>query len=304
MKKILQKFLPILLPLLFISCSSQPKPQMILRDTYNLTNQIFQNANYALSVGKNSEAKKFLSQAYTNAVSIDSKELLCRISLSGIIYSLNTGLDTKKLLDNAQFPDYPARTLLAMAQEYAYLSEKKELLLSAISIYQSLILLSENASAQELKETLSRLDDSRASLSKDAYFTSFALRTSGDVNMAIKNYTEAEKFYRAAAESHLKNYFITEVGNDWYSLARCLSQDGKFEEAISAIDTALFYDKNAENTFAIASDYYGKALILAKNSRYEEAFNNAIWAQQVFSAGGFTRQAEVVRLFTESIVGK
>ena len=278
--------------LIVSSCSTAPKPQMVLTDNYKMANQIFLNANSALASGRLTEAKKFLSQAYTGAVAVDSKTLLARISLSAIIYSLNAGLDTSVKTDGEEFPVLPARELLLLANEYASLSSEKNLLMPACSVYKAVILLSENTPASELEKISSELSGVQKALSSDLYLSGFLIRVSGDVRLALNDFNGAESFYREAAAFHEKNCFVNETGNDWYSLSKCLSRAGKYADALDAIDKALVFDRNAENTYAIASDYYARSLILSKTGDVEHARKDALWAAQVFDAGGFSLQAQ------------
>ena len=110
------------------------------------------------------------------------------------------------------------------------------------------------------------------------------------------NYNSAILFYTKAAELHTKECYLAEIGLDWYQAARMYSLNGDKANALKALDSALKYDRDAENTTAIGSDYFAKALVLTKGNYIEaekaQAKENAQWAKEIFTAGGYTNMAE------------
>ena len=335
---VLKPFLliPVLFSSFFVlpltSCSSSPKRKMEVTDTYNKTVQVYQSANSSLNSGKMLEAGNSLRNSYDWAISIDAKDLLCRICLSCISFGFSAkrqlGDDYAKVFYQAgkseNVLNYDARTLLAMAEDYAAHSNNSEQLKAACAIYEALIVMSEignsaenvdgsrkgaesgskaslkNASAggneNELRKAALKLSGVERYLAREPYYDAYLQRVRGDLFVRAKDYNQAEKAYLKAIFIHTTNRYLDEVAVDWYSLSRCRSKNGDKKGALTAVENALKYDKDAENTYAIASDYFARAVILMKEpvtaAQKKDAKADAVWASKVYRTGGFLSQAE------------
>jgi tetratricopeptide (TPR) repeat protein len=106
--------------------------------------------------------------------------------------------------------------------------------------------------------------------------------------MLSKQYDEAKKSFVAAEKIHNSERYLIETALDWYCIARACSMDGKKSEAVDAILKALKYDKDAENTNGIASDYNAYSRILLKGNPTEaekkRAEELAEWSQKILKA--------------------
>ena len=86
-------FVLAVLLVLFSGCSSSPKRAMLVTDVSDSASVIYENANAELIGGNIQNAGAHLQQAYNLALSVDDTDLLCRISLSAIIYRLTNSDD-------------------------------------------------------------------------------------------------------------------------------------------------------------------------------------------------------------------
>ena len=106
--------------------------------------------------------------------------------------------------------------------------------------------------------------------------------------MAAGMYDAAQKNFAEAARIHTNDRYLVEIGLDWYCLARAYSLGGKKSDAISAIQSALKYDKDAENTSGIASDYIAYSKILLKDNPTDEekklSEELALWGEKILNA--------------------
>ncbi len=290
------------------ACSSAPKRVMLVTDTRNAAASVYETANREMVAGKIENAGGHLQQAYNMGLKIDDADLLCRISLSAVVYKLSSVYQKDNIAPASQLARKPddfaadtpfyglnAEDMLNLAEEYSGRAEDKKLLRGITEIYRARIALSYNN--LNIQETLLKLSETEKLLVKEPYYKGYLYRTQGDVYAWDKQYGKARDLYLKAAEIHTKNRYLEEIGLDYYSAARMSSLAGNKEDALTQIDKALKYDKDAENTSAIAADYYAYGLILLKNCRSDEEKQRAkkaiLWAGQIYNAGGFIENAEL-----------
>jgi tetratricopeptide (TPR) repeat protein len=303
---------------LTVSCSSSPKRAMLVTDTSDSAATFYDTANSELVSGQLENAGGHLQQAYNLAMSVDDCDLLCRISLSAVIYKLNYragdvfNLDpvTKlaKDVDNvtADTPFYglSAHDLLNLARSYSTRSKNPQMFKAVCSLYDTTIKLSEGEKL-EVNTVISQMYSDQKYFSKEPYYLAYMYRTGGNVYASGKNYEKARELFLKAAQIHLKERYLNEIGLDYYSAARMSSLAGNKKTALSEIDIALKYDKDAENTVAIAADYFAYGLILVKGGYTEEeklkAKNSMLWASKIYEAGGYTEDALNVKNAAEAL---
>lgn len=304
MKK--HRFLIPLILFVFVACSSAPKRIMLVTENTNFSYSQLENANASIVEGKYARAYSLLSSAYNLALSVDNTELLCKIMLSGVVFkiacpNLAELIPATELENSAASKSFLTQTkeeLLASAKNLANRSNEKEKksLSNLCVIYDVRVQLeNEKASSSELissqneKTYLAMLETARSGIAKEPYYTAYLCRTKGDVCMAAGDFQNAQKNYAEAAKIHTKERYLVEIGLDWYCLARSYSLGGKKNEALSAIQTALKYDKDAENTAGIASDYLAYSKILLKGNPTEEekklSAELSAWSEKILVAG-------------------
>ena len=264
----------------------------------------YENANAELLALKFDRALSLFSQAYNMAYSVDDADLLCRISLSGIAYKIATGmLDAEKKKAGNFISDNSAEDILKDAKYFATRSGREKMLVAVCSIYDVRLALSRGKKNSKVYE--SELLAAQKELEKEPFYLAHLYRTLGDVRMVSKDYNGAEEVYVKAAELHTKNRYVGEIGTDWYGAARARSLSGDKDGALSFMEKALQFDRDSENTAAIASDYYASAKILAKSKPTVEEKKKARalsrWAASIYRAGGFEREAKECEDFASSI---
>lgn len=259
-----------LFAIMFVSCSSAPKRPMLVTDTYNLAYSKLELANEELLSGNFATSFDYLTESYNLALSIDNPSLLCKICLSGVSYKIleiQAGSEPVKS-EKESFLDGSLDSILDEAKFFAGRSTDKSFLLDLCAVYEVKSKLhDENSDKNNL---LGILNSSEKSVSKEPYYDGFLERTRGDVYMAMENYENARKSYVNAAEIHTKKRYIYEIGLDWYGAARASSLSGDKKNAVSAIESALKFDRDAENSAAISLDYLAYSKILLKGNPTEE----------------------------------
>ena len=297
----------------FAACSSAPKRAMLVRDTAVAASNYFETANNELAAGDIENAGQNLQKAYLLATSVDETDLLCRISLSAMIYRLSvaaadvSAFSVRSANHEVPFAGLSSEMLLERARKFAKRTERTDLLLQICHVYEQKNVVSKNHNMADFSKAIQVLNQVEGSLSKEAYYLAFLHRTRGDVYEMLGNFSEADRNYQLAADLHVKNRYLYEIGIDWYSSARVRSKVGNKQGAVEALEMALKYDRDAENTPAIASDYFAIARILAKGNPDKNELSRAIraakWAASIYEAGYFTSQAQEARAFAAELEG-
>ncbi|WP_407428685.1 hypothetical protein [Treponema sp.] len=285
-------FLSLIIAGLFFSCSSSPERVMLVSDGSNVAYSQLEEANNSIIEGKYARTYDLLNSAYNISLSVDNTDLLCKIFLSGIVFKIAV---PDFYADEDSFLKSEKEILLQNARKLAGRSQDKKVLINLCSVYEVRIQLEnelklngKKLSSEKAGSFLSVLDNAQSYISKDPYYYAYSFRTKGDVCLAVQDYSGAQKNFEAAAKIHTKERYLVEIGLDWYCAARSYSLAGKKSEALSAIQNALKYDKDAENTPAIASDYSAYSKILLKGSPDEEEIKLseelALWSEKILKA--------------------
>lgn len=293
-KKCLLVATGLVLSAMLFSCSSSPKRAMQITEIASKADERYETANAELISGKIEEGAVHLVQAYNYAVSIDDSDLLTRIFLSGISYKITVqglGVTVEK---ESSFLTLEPEVMLSKARMFANRSERKKLLSAICTIYE--VRLNIAQSGTDYAAYVEKLSATEKSVQKEAWYFAYLERIKGDIYMLAQDFANAEASYRSAAAVHTKNRYLVEIGLDWYSTARACSQAGKKADAVKAIETALKYDRAAENSTGIATDHFAHAKILSKGESVTDeelslAKNSAEWAQEIYTVIGNEFQA-------------
>ena len=236
------------------ACSSAPKRPEVITDTYNLASVRLESGNTALAAADFTAAETHFAEAYRMALSIDNAGLLCRVLLSQVVWQCS--VRTEQAYGRAD-------GLLEQAVMHAGRSEEKEMLQVLCSVYGLYIASCRRSVPQDYAAVLASAEKK---LAKEPYYLGFVRHTLGDCHMTIPAYDKAYDAYRSAAEIHKQHLYLQEIGNDWYAAASACSLAGRRQEALDALEKALVFDRNAENSAAIAADYFALAQVYKKFS--------------------------------------
>jgi len=287
------------------SCSSTPERAMKITTISTTAINRYENANNELIAGRYDLAFMHYNQAYNLAVSIDDADLLCRIALSSISLKIDTNsLDAIQKNEKSDFINVNSvETILDNAKYFASKTNRCEFLLAICDIYFVKINLARKL--KNYKNCESILLNVLKTVKKDDYYCAITNRVLGDISIQLKKYSDAEMYYRTAAKIHTKNRYLSEIGIDWYGVARSLSLSNKKYEAIDAMKIALKYDRDAENTSAIAFDYFACAKIFAKAKATiddkKNAKENAKWAISIFNSINQTENVVACEEFLKTL---
>lgn len=246
-------------------CSSGPKRQMYISTIHNSCVDSIEAANACILSGNYDQAEDMLVKARTQAVSIDNYDLLLSVSLTHVSLYLSYN------------PPAIEKAKLYLEQAYALSAQTNKIeeseLLCAMS--EARILIAQNEVQKNYKTIVDKMDDAKKVFKNQPYNHAQCDTILGDVYRLSGKYKEADKLYNEAAKLFTDNRYLSEIGITWYKIAQNHSQSGNVKEALKALNTAIYYDRCAENSMALGADYYIKAVILLKGSPSDANKNEA-----------------------------
>lgn len=265
-----KSFIPTILFFVFLilfstACSSSPKRQMLINTVYNSCIDSIETANACILNGNYTQAEELLIKARTQAVSIDNYNLLLSVYLTHVSLYLS---HNPPLIEKAKLYLNQANSIVDQTNKI-----QESQLLCAMS--EARILIAENNVQNNYKSIVDKIDDAKKVFKNQPYNHAQCDSILGDIYRLSGNYKEADKIYNEAAKLFTDNRYLSEIGITWYKIAQNHSQSGNIKEALKALDTAIYYDRCAENSMALGADYYIKAVILLKGTRSENNVNEA-----------------------------
>lgn len=265
-KRFLSAAVSVVLLILFSTgCSSGPKRAMFISTIHNSCVDSIEAANACILNGNYSQAEELLLKARTQAVSIDNYDLLLSVSLTHVSLYLSYN---PPAIEKAKIYLEQAYTLSEQTNKI----EESELL---CAMSEARILIAQNEVQKNYKTIVDKMDDAKKVFKNNPYNHAQCDSILGDVYRLSGNYKEADKIYSEAAKLFTDNRYLSEIGITWYKIAQNHSQSGNHKEALKALNTAIYYDRCAENSMALGADYYIKAVILLKGSPSEANKNEA-----------------------------
>jgi len=270
----------------FSGCSSTPKkPVEIFTDRNMAANQL-NLANQTAARGRFSDALLILEEARRLALSTDDPALRIKTSTSrgSILFSLGRQAEAFREWENASTEADAAgqSVLAALARLY--------------TIRARIVLL--GTDPQGGKQTDDAAVEFKNQIGKemlivkaDPLSAAAGYVTLGMAEKQLKHWTEAEDAVTAALKIHEKNLYLEDSAYDWFLIASIRSVSGKYDSALEALETAISFDRRAENGFGLASSWQAKGEVYQKAGRPEEAGSARRRAAEIFRAIGLPDNA-------------
>ena len=278
----------LLITLLLTACSSAPKRSMQVSTIYSSATEMIESANACILSGDYDKASFFLSAAESQAMSIDNYDLLTAAALARC--SLKLSLNPPEVDEAQQYVDYAKKFVKNCADP-----KKQQAIVDLSQARVSIAKGSFNGSLENIKKELK----------SDDYYSAQVLQVEGDVYKLKQDYAGADKAYTAAAKAFTDSRYLSEIGICWYKAAQARSLNGNKDGALQAMEQAIFYDRAAENSLGLGTDYYAVGLILIKGNpsanekeRAREAF---IHSAEIFTSVNADELAKRSREAAEEI---
>lgn len=265
---------------LFFSCGSKPKREMEITIIHSNAKEMLESANTNILSGDYEKAKYFLNLSYNQAMTVDDFDLLTSITLAYV--SLNLSYNPP-LTEEAE-------KYLEKAKIFAKYSVNNEKQTALCVLNETRIKIADSSDTIDYNSLIDKLDKYKKSIKEDPYNEAQFDSARGDIFRVQKNYSKAEDSYEQAVKLYTDNCYLSELGITWYKIAQVRSLNNKKTAALEALDKAIFYDRAAENTLALGTDYYVKGLILLKGNPSlqdkEDAKFSFTHSTDIFTAAG------------------
>lgn len=275
-KKVVKGFIVLGFSLLFVSCASKPKRPMVINTVSTSANTNLENAKSCIVSGNYEKADFFLETAVKMALSVDNNELLTTIYLTKV----------SSLLSQNPVNVEEAKIALEKARNYAQSTNNIPKYSALCELYEIRIQLTEET--PDYKKLLNSLDSDFGFFEKDLYEKAQIVSIKADIYRLQKDYDSAVQNYNEAIQIFTKECYLSELGLSWYKLAQTYSLNNDKAAALNALSQAIKYDRDAENSNALGTDYYVKAIILLKgnptNEEKELAKKALIHSVDIFTA--------------------
>ena len=280
--------------LLFFGCSSAPKRAVEIRADRNVAIQQLNLVNQLVSRGRYDDALRDLREARRLAVSTDDPYLRMRTSISrgDILFALGRHDEAFEEWENAskEGDSSGEHALASLARIFAI---RAHLVLLANETGASGTAI--NTAAEEYKAQISR---EMAIVGNDDIANAAGNIALGLAEKALGNWAGAESAVRRALDIHEKNNALEDSAYDWFLIASIRSVGGNYvgdEGALKALETAISFDRRAENGFGLASSWEAVGDVYDKAGRAEDAW--AAWqrAAEIYEAIGLKEHVEALK---------
>lgn len=260
------------------SCSSGPKRSMLITTVLNSCNSSLEAANGAILSGDYEKAQGLLSTAQNQAVSIDNSDLLISVNLAYI--SLCLSYNPPRTDD--------AKLYLTKMEKLIEPSNNKKYSESLYSMAKTRILIAEKNTDENFNNIIEEMNKALSGFKDDLYNLAQCYSIIGDLYRINSDYKSAQKYYEDSVKIYTNEHYLSEIGITWYKIAQNYSLSGNKKGALEALNSAIYYDRCAENSMALGADYYIKGVILLKGNptpaEIEKANDSFIHSAEIYNA--------------------
>jgi tetratricopeptide (TPR) repeat protein len=268
----------------FSGCSSAPKKATEVFTDRNSAIKQLDLANLTANRGRYEDALIILEEARKLAVSADDPPLRLKTSMSrgNFLFALGRNAEAfaewESAADEGDSSDEPV--LAALARIY--------------SIRAKIVLLDTEPDTANVQDLLEHLNREMTAVRSDSNATAIGNITLGLAEKQMGRWVDAENTVRKALSYHENGLFLEDAAYDWFLIASIRSLAGNYDSSLTALRTAISYDRRAENGFGLASSWQAMGEVLLKAGRGGEAA--AAWqrAAEIYRAIGLNSLAEKV----------
>ena len=263
------------------ACSSAPKkPAEIFVDRNMAANQLdlaIRTANQGLYA----DALLILEDARRFAVSSDDPPLLIKTSIARGNFLFSLGLHDEAFLD------------WEAAREEGEISGERDLAILAriYAVRGRLVLMTGAGTKTGAEEIRDQVNGLISSIKSNRLALATGYLVLGMAEKELEHYPESERALRRALDIHEKDRYLEEAAYDWYFMASVFSVAGRYDDALAALQTAIAFDRRAENGFGLASSWQAVGEVYLKKNLAEESVRAFYRAADIFRAIGLEESA-------------
>jgi tetratricopeptide (TPR) repeat protein len=270
--------------IVFSGCSSAPKKATEIFTDRNTAIKQLDLANYTANRGQYESALVVLEGARKLALGTDDPPLRLKTSISRGNFLFALGRNTEAFAEWISASDEGDASgepvLAALARIY--------------SIRAKIVLLDTETGTTNVEELKNQLIREMAVVKSDDNATAVGNIALGLAEKQMGRWADAESAVKKALSYHEGGLFLEEAAYDWFLIASIRSMAGNYSASLEALETAIRFDRRAENGFGLASSWQAKGDVLKKAGRDGEA--QAAWqrAAEIYRAIGLNNLAEKV----------
>ncbi|MDR2783959.1 MAG: hypothetical protein LBB48_09030 [Treponema sp.] len=267
----------ILTPLFLSACSSAPKRPAEIFSVRQLGENQLELVNEAVDQGDYERALGLLTEAKRLAAATDDPGLLVRTKLAegGVLYNQGKAERAEAAWSAALLEAETSGETELAAQTRIYLARNA--------------LLTKKASPGEVAAQVTK---EIASIKKDTLAIALGWNVIGLAEKEKNNYAVAETYFKKALAIHEKANYLEQAAYDWYLIASSRSMSGQFTATIEALNSAIQFDRRAENTWGLASDWRAMGDVYKKAGKTAEAKAAYARAADIYRSINRVREAE------------
>jgi tetratricopeptide (TPR) repeat protein len=98
----------------------------------------------------------------------------------------------------------------------------------------------------------------------------------------LGHWNDAEKGIKNALDIHVKGKYLEPAAYDWYLIASVRSVAGQYASALEALENALGYDRQTENTYGLGTDWKALGDVYKKMGNTANAENAYRRSAEIF----------------------
>jgi tetratricopeptide (TPR) repeat protein len=263
-------------------CSSAPQRPAEVRTLRNSIATQLEMLNREADRGNYTGALEIMDQTRPLAAATDDPALLVKtgLSLGNILFFLGRVEDADQTFADARAVALETgdRELIAISAVYL----ERQRLLKALG-------RNDRTAAAEVRD---RVSTEVAAIKTDNLAIALAWTVVGLAEKELRRYAEAEAAFLRALEIHDKERFLEQAAYDWYLIASARSVAGNHAAALTALDAALAFDRRAENSHGLGSDWLARGEILLKMGEAASAAAAFHRAEAIFASSGAEAAAQ------------
>jgi tetratricopeptide (TPR) repeat protein len=268
MKLIILKISLLIAVFVFVSCSSAPEKPAEITTLREMGKTQLDLAGREIDRGNYDNAMFYLDDAWNYAVRSDDPSLRIKVRLTrgnAFFYQGNEAAaseDWQAALSEAE--DEKTEELAAAAKIHI----ERGRLLKAIK--------DKSLSAIEIEEIKSIIVSEMEQIKTERLYIALAWTVLGLSEKEEHAWDNAEKSFLNALEIHEEGMYLEQAAYDWYLIASVRSLSNQYESAVDALMMAVSFDRRAENSYGLSSDWNALAGVYSKmgDSEKSEAANN------------------------------
>jgi len=268
----------------FSGCSSAPKKATEVFTDRNTAIKQLNLANTTANRGRYEEALSILEEARKLALSTDDPPLRLKTSISRGNFLFALGLNPEAFAEwesaSNEGDSSGQPVLAALARIY--------------SIRAKIVLLDADAGAANAQELKDQLNREMTAVRSDNNATAVGNVTLGFAEKQMGRWADAESAVRKALSYHENELLLEDAAYDWFLIASIRSMAGNYDASLTALRTAISFDRRAENGFGLASSWQAMGDVFSKAGRGSEAASAWRRSADIYRAIGLNDLAEKV----------